>query len=269
MARVSIVCPYFNSARFLVESIESVLLQSFDDWELLLINDGSSDSSAAIVEQYARRYDKRVVPLQHPDRQNEGISASRNVGLKKAHGEFLAFLDSDDVWHPNMLRTQVANLERHPTAVMTFAAAERWYQWPGNQNGRTADFIVPASVSPQSHRLISPPHLLSAFVADESKTPCPSTVLVRKAEALRCGGFVEDFRGLYDDQVFYARLCATRPVYAESTCLARYRQHAGSCCASVRFLNWLTDFLNAQRISDPHLSEIVRQGREQIILAVQ
>ena len=280
MARVYIVCPYFNSARFLAESVESVLAQSFDDWKLLLIDDGSTDSSAAIAEQYARRYRRRIVLLQHADRQNQGISASRNLGLKTARGEFLAFLDSDDVWHPNMLQTQVANLEQHPTAVMTFAAAERWYQWPGNQNGSTADFIVPASFSLESNLPISPPHLLSAFVADESKAPCPSTVLVRRAAAVRCGGFVEEFRGLYDDQVFYARLCATRPVYAESACLARYRQHAASCCAyagrmgieveeRVRFLNWLTDFLTAQKISDSHLPQIVRQEREQIALAVQ
>nr|MDQ2711523.1 hypothetical protein [Acidobacteriota bacterium] len=175
---------------------------------------------------------------------------------------------------------QVANLDRHPEAVMAFAAAERWYQWPGNRNPGIKDFIVPSRLTSNPEKaVIEPPLLLSEFVKDESKTPCPCTVLVRKADAIRCGGFVEDFPGLYDDQAFYARLCATHPVYAEKACLARYRQHAGSCCASAsalgtgvqeraHFLEWLLDFLATEQINETHLHSVVEREREQIMSLV-
>ncbi len=280
MVRVSVVCTYFNSVSFLAESIESVLGQSFSDWELLLVDDGSTDGSHAIAKRYADRYPDRIVRFQHAGRRNRGISSSRNLGIRHAQGELVALIDSDDIWLPDMLRKQVANLDRHPEAVMAFAAAERWYQWPGNRNRSIGDFIVRSRLTGKpGMAVIEPPLLLSEFVGDESKTPCTCTVLVRKADAIRCGGFAEDFPGLYDDQVFYARLCAAHPVYAEQACLARYRQHAGSCCASAsasgtdareraHFLDWLLNFISTEQIDDRDLCLLVQREREQIMSLV-
>ncbi|MDQ2712181.1 MAG: glycosyltransferase, partial [Acidobacteriota bacterium] len=106
MVRVSVVCTYLNSISFLVESIDSVLRQSFTDWELLLVDDGSIDGSHAVAELYANRYSGRIIPLHHPGRTNRGISSSRNLGIRHSQGELIALIDSDDVWLPDMLRTQ-------------------------------------------------------------------------------------------------------------------------------------------------------------------
>lgn len=235
MVRVSIVCPFWNSARFLEEAIDSVLLQSFKDWELLLVNDGSSDGSREIVQRYTEFYPERIRLLEHEGRANRGISASRNLAIAHAKGDLLALIDSDDIWLPGKLEQQVNDLDRNPDAVMAFGAAERWYQWPGNDNGDQPDFLVPSAIpGHDTDILIPPPDLLQAWLQDESKTPCTCTVIARMSAVLASGGFVDDFAGLFDDQVFYARLCATCPVYLSSRCFARYRQHASSCCGTAR-----------------------------------
>lgn len=246
MVRVSIVCPFWNSAPFLAETIESVLPQSYPSWELLLVDDGSVDGSRTIAKDYVERHPGRIRLLEHEHRANRGTSASRNLAIAHAAGELLALIDSDDVWLPGKLEQQVTHLDRYPDAVMAFGAAERWYQWPGNDNGDQPDFLVESALPGHSaDAVIPPPELLKAYLRDESKTPCTCTVVVRMSAVRASGGFVDEFAGLYDDQVFYARLCATEPVYLSSDCFARYRQHASSCCGTAR--NNGTELIYRQR----------------------
>ena len=113
---VSIVMPMYNSSRYVEESVKSVLSQSFQDWELLVVDDGSSDNSLEIVQRY-ERLDDRVHLLQnsHPS----GRPASpRNLGVKMSRGRFIAFLDSDDVWLPEKLACQLPLFEDAHTAIV-------------------------------------------------------------------------------------------------------------------------------------------------------
>ena len=96
---VSIVVPVYNATSYLIECIESVLNQTDSDWELLLVNDGSTDDSELICESYAERFDQVFVFNQ----ENKGVSCARNLGICKAEGEFLCFLDADDWLEPNYL----------------------------------------------------------------------------------------------------------------------------------------------------------------------
>src|SRR5260221_13006285 len=107
---VSAIIIFLNEERFLAEAVESVLAQSFVDWELLLVDDGSTDGSAALAGSFARKH-HRIRYLRHPDRANHGMSASRNLGLDHARGQFVGFLDADDVWLPNKLSEQLAVFE--------------------------------------------------------------------------------------------------------------------------------------------------------------
>ena len=102
-AIVSIIIIYFNAAEFFREAIESVLAQTYDHWELLLVDDGSSDGCAEIATMYAAREPSRISCLQHDGRRNLGMSASRNLGIHNAKGKYLAFLDADDYWLPDRL----------------------------------------------------------------------------------------------------------------------------------------------------------------------
>src|ERR1051326_4073929 len=114
--RVSCITIFLDAEAFLEESIQSVLAQTYPFWELLLVDDGSSDRSGALARDYARRYPDRIGYLTHERARNRGMSASRNLGLAQAQGELIAFLDSDDVWLAHKLEEQVQILRDHPEA---------------------------------------------------------------------------------------------------------------------------------------------------------
>lgn len=105
---VSIIMPAYNAARFLRESINSVISQTYQNWELLVINDGSTDNTGNIVKSFD---DERI---RYFEKKNGGVSTARNLGLKEMRGEFFCFLDSDDELPENSLELRAAYLEEHP-----------------------------------------------------------------------------------------------------------------------------------------------------------
>lgn len=109
MPKVTFFMPVYNRAHTVRESVDSVLAQTFEDFELLLIDDGSTDDSVAIIEAYD---DSRIRLVRHE--QNQGIPKTRNEGLREARGEYLAILDSDDLAHPRRLEKQVRVLDENP-----------------------------------------------------------------------------------------------------------------------------------------------------------
>lgn len=112
---VSVIMPAYNAERTLAEAIESVLAQEFRKFELIIVDDGSSDSTATIIERYARS-DARIVILTNAP--NQGISRSRNRALGVARGEYVACLDSDDVAEPSRLEQQLAFMSKNPDYVL-------------------------------------------------------------------------------------------------------------------------------------------------------
>src|SRR5262249_18578704 len=138
--RVSIVTPFLNAERFIAESVESVLAQTYRDWELLLVDDGSSDGSPAIAARYATAHPQKIRCLGHDGRRNRGASASRNLGIALARGEYIAFLDADDVYLPPKLAEQVPVLDAHPDIAMTYAGTEYWHSWTGRAGDVAADW---------------------------------------------------------------------------------------------------------------------------------
>lgn len=117
---VSVVMPCYNCAATVRESIRSVQAQSWPDWELLVVDDCSLDDSARVVEELAAE-DKRIVLIRQP--QNAGPAAARNTGIDRAHGRYLSFLDSDDRWMPEFLRSMLTFL-REGDRAFVFAAYE-------------------------------------------------------------------------------------------------------------------------------------------------
>ena len=254
---VSVVIIFWNAERFIQEAIESVLVQTYPAWELLLVDDGASDGSTAIARHYAGRHPERVRYLEHAGHANLGMSASRNLGIRDAHGPYLAFLDADDVWFSNTLEAQVAILEAHPEAAMLYGPIQWWYSWTGRAEDRERDYVERLGVPPDA--VIQPPALLPLFLRD--KAAVPSGVLARREIVERVGGFEDGFRGEYEDQVFCAKICLNAPVFASGQCWYRYRQHPDSCvlrgqrtgethAARLRFLNWLATYLSEQKVRE-------------------
>ncbi len=112
--QVSVIMPVFNAEAFIKASITSVQKQGFEDWELLVIDDASTDASVKIINTFTER-DSRIKLLQNE--KNKGAGISRNEGIKAAKGRYIAFLDADDLWKPNKLKTQLNFMQESKTAV--------------------------------------------------------------------------------------------------------------------------------------------------------
>ena len=137
--RVTIITIFYNAEAHFREAIDSVLAQEFEDFELLLVDDGSTDSSTAIARDYQAR-DPRIRYCEHPGHANRGMSASRNLGLAEARGDLIAFIDADDRWRPTKLGQQVELLDRLP-AVDAVGGAVNY--WASHSGGR--DRVVPTA----------------------------------------------------------------------------------------------------------------------------
>src|SRR5918997_3094056 len=138
---VSSVMIFLNAEKFIEEAIESVFAQTHDNWELLLVDDGSSDDSSQIALRYAERHPEKVRYLEHPGHRNRGMSASRNLGIRHAKGEYIALLDSDDVWLPHKLQQQVAILDAAPEAGMVYGLSQYWHSWTGKPQDIQRDVV--------------------------------------------------------------------------------------------------------------------------------
>jgi glycosyltransferase involved in cell wall biosynthesis len=262
---ISIILIFFNEERFIEAAIESVFAQTYARWELLLVDDGSSDRSSDIARRYAQGFPEKVHYLEHANHQNRGMSASRNLGLRNASGQYVAFLDADDVWFPGKLEQQQALLDTHPRAAFVSGMVQWWYSWTGAPEDRERDVVQQLLL--QLDTLVEPPMLLLLFLQDEHASLCD--VMVRREIVERVGGYEDAFRGMYEDQVFHAKLCLAYPAFISSSCWYRYRQHPASCysvaertgqhaAARRSFLTWLEAYVSRQAAPDRRVGWVVQ-----------
>ncbi len=169
---VSIVTPAYNAEKFIRRTIRSVQSQSFSDWEMIVVDDGSKDKTRQIVESFASK-DQRIRLIKMPE--NSGLAAiTRNRGLKEAKGEFIAFLDDDDIWHPRKLEIQLDYFEKNPTAQIIatyykiFGDESRMKDWQGMLWRKP-----PGPIKPE------PPRRVKAAVTDAMRPRTASSELAR------------------------------------------------------------------------------------------
>jgi glycosyltransferase involved in cell wall biosynthesis len=262
--KVTVIIIFLNAEEFFEDAIKSVLLQTFTGWELLLVDDGSTDKSTRIARKYEDQYPIKIRYLEHKKHRNLGMSASRNLGIRKAKAEYIAFLDADDLWLPEKLERQVQILENQSEAVMVYGSALTWYSWTGNPDDVHRDRNRALGVEPD--RLIMPPTLVKLFLEGTAETPGTCSALIRREAIKKIRGFDETFKGMYEDQVFFYKLCLKFPVFIESGCWDRYRQHPKSACqlatlrgefisgglnsSHLNFLKWFKNYLIQQGIHD-------------------
>ena len=130
---VSVIMPVYNAEGFLEESLQSVLAQTHKDWELLVVDDCSSDNSAAIIRQFAER-DSRIRYLK-TDKPSGSPTLPRNIGIENAKGKYISFLDSDDAWLPTKLERQMAMFEKYDDMAICFSNYEKMAE-SGERNNR-------------------------------------------------------------------------------------------------------------------------------------
>lgn len=206
---VSIVLPCYNSESFIVEAIHSVLHQSYAFWELLIINDGSFDSTLDLVVQFS---DRRInVYSQH----NLGVSAARNVGLRLARGEFITFLDADDTLPPNSLYWRVIHMNDNPHVSVVSGAISRF---DSNMNklikvdhfSYNGYFLEPLARLSSSVFTLPFYMFRSSFLGDA----CFNTTLTH------C-----------EDILFFLQMCTAKDLYLESICPSVYNYRTGHASA--------------------------------------
>jgi glycosyltransferase involved in cell wall biosynthesis/SAM-dependent methyltransferase len=260
---VSIIIPFLNAEQFLAEAVVSVLAQTYRRWELLLVNDGSTDQSATIAAEFANRHPTQARCLQHADSGWHGTSTSRNLGIANSKGEYLAFLDSDDVWFPDKLERQVALLAAQPEAAMVFGSCLRWHSWTGKTEDLAKDEFAPVLEGEEPGLFVDLP---MRSIREVWHTPAPSGALVRRDAANAVGNFESGFDNLYEDQAFYFKLGLNAKALASHECWYKYRQHPHSVCAigvrtgaqviaKMKFLQWATQYLAFSKIQRPDLVE--------------
>ncbi|KAI5916685.1 glycosyltransferase family 2 protein [Thauera sp. 2A1] len=221
---VSIVMPCFNARAHLPMSFSSVLAQTFDDWELIVVDDGSTDRS---YEWLKGQRDHRLVVLQQT---NQGVSAARNAGLGLARGEYVTFLDADDTWAPRFLETMLAALAAQPQAALAYCG----WQNVGLPGGRGQPFVPPEYETPDKEEKL--------FAG--CRWPIHAA-MVRRPAIMSAGGFNRTLKNA-EDYALWLEIGAKAPIVRVPEVLAYYHFH-GAGQASSNKLRAVEQLLAAQQ----------------------
>jgi glycosyltransferase involved in cell wall biosynthesis len=208
--RVSVVIPSYNVARFLPQALESVRAQTRPVEEIIVVDDGSSDGSLEIARQFG------ATCLCTP--RNGGPGAARNVGVRAAGGDVVAFLDGDDFWEPSHCAAMVALLERFPEAAVAFGRVRKH---GGETRAHDPEIDVPGGVPTDA--------LLPLVIYN---TVPQSGAVVRRAALLEVGGYDEGMR-YSEDFDLWLRLARRHPFVSTQETTANYRVHAAQATQSV------------------------------------
>ncbi|MDI9314521.1 MAG: glycosyltransferase family 2 protein [Hydrotalea sp.] len=221
---VSVVMPLFNHATYVAAAIESVLAQTYKNWELIIIDDGSTDGSANVVKIYLKK-DKRIKYHYQP---NQGVAMARNAGIKLARGDYVAWHDADDVAHPDRIKTQLAFLEKNKgnSGVGTWI---RFIDRDGNQMQEAYRLTTQQQPAGREQTRLDIHYL---FLNSDSHYGNCATFMVRKIFLDKLGGFRNLRMGEDRDMLF--RLDEQQPLAMINRELYFYRQHDDTSGARMK-----------------------------------
>ena len=241
-AWVSVVIPVYNGEAFVAEAIESALDQTYDNVEVIVVNDGSTDQTSSILEAYGNRL--KVISTE-----NGGLSVARNIGILASTGRFVAFLDADDIWHPLKLSFQVRALEQNPDWVVV---CNRRVKFGDTRELRIDDIeLLIQSHSPDAYPILhrNPVHA--------------SSVLVRKQALAHAGLFVPKLGGAAEDTEMWARLSKLGTVAVCEPHLTYMRDHASNTTKTYQYRKQklaTLDFMRHRWSHDPRAVDILNRN---------
>jgi glycosyltransferase involved in cell wall biosynthesis len=203
---VSVIVPVYNAAKFLRETLESILGQTYTTFEIIAVNDGSTDSSLKILEEYAHQ-------IQCIHQENQGVAIARNVGVEWSLGSYVAFCDADDIWFPRKLEWQMDIVKRHPCVGVVAGFMEKI-----DELGRTLD----SGQKPSD--LYDQPRNLKQVLLMEGNLIGMSTSLIRKEIFQEIGGFQPGNKDLKaEDYDLWIRAAGKTKIYLSSKYVGQYR----------------------------------------------
>lgn len=217
VATVDVIIPAFNAARYLPLALESVSSQTFDDWHIVLVNDGSTDATDEVVAPFLERFGSKITYIKQ---KNRGLPASRNTAIRSSDSEFIALLDADDVWMPNRLTESVAVLKAQKDVGLTYGLVtlinpegctiETWSGNRGNAEGQIASQIYMRKI----------------------ELPCPTVTFRRKC--VDDIGFFDETMRATEDRDLWLRIALHYSVAFIPVILASYRVSPGSMSTDSR-----------------------------------
>ncbi|MCG3209391.1 MAG: Undecaprenyl-phosphate 4-deoxy-4-formamido-L-arabinose transferase [Anaerolineae bacterium] len=221
MARVSIIIPTYNSASFVTWTVESALAQTYPDYEVIVVDDGSTDNTPVVLAPYLPR-------ITYIRQENQGPAAARNTGFRASQGDYLLFLDSDDLIPPHKLDLQVSFLEEHPNFGLVYSA----WQEVDEENTRVLGEVRPNQRG----------HLLKAILRRQLFF-FPGAAIIRRACLEQVGPFDEALFGCEDADMWVRLSLAGYAFGYIDQPLFQYRFRRGSITGSIspkQIQSWLT-----------------------------
>ena len=206
MPRVSVVMPSYNCAQYLAEAVDSALAQTYRDFEIVVVDDGSKDNT----EEVARRYGSKI---QYIKQENRGLPGARNTGIRASSGEYIALLDADDSWFPEKLARQIPEFA-DPEVGLVYSDLRVVYD-----NGE----VVPSFLS--GRPLAASGHVFDRVL--QSGFIIPSSVILRRSCVEQVGLFDESMRS-QEDVEMWLRVCLRWKVKLVAEPLVNRRQRAGA-----------------------------------------
>jgi glycosyltransferase involved in cell wall biosynthesis len=207
MPKVSVIIPAYNAMNFLPETMESLMAQTYSDFEAIVVNDGSTDHTAEWVSQLP---DPRIKLVSQA---NQGLAGARNTGIQTAQGDYLAFLDADDLWHPTKLEKQVKCLEQNPETGLVYT----WLSLINETSTPTGRLVKNSDEGNIWETLILHNIVGSGSVA-----------MVRRQCFDTCGLFDRNLRSFVEDWDMWLRIVLHYPFKVIAEPLVHYRQHSQS-----------------------------------------
>ncbi len=211
MATVDVIIPAFNAARYLPAALESVASQSFSDWRIVLVDDGSTDNTSEIVAPFM---DRLGAKLRYIRQDNRGLPAARNAAIRASDSEFLALLDADDIWLPCRLSESVRVLRERPDAGLAYGLVTH-----------IDDDGIPQSTFP-GNRHPAEGRIATQIYMRKVDLPCP-TITFRRRCMEEIGAFDESMRAT-EDRDLWLRIALRHEVAFIPKVIAYYRWSAGS-----------------------------------------
>lgn len=268
---VSVIIPFFNTRTdFMKEAIDSIFQQTYTNWEIILVNDGSTENITRFAQEYAEKYPQKISYYEHSNRKNLGIIASRRLGYSYSRGVYITFLDADDIWLPDKLTSQVTLMEQHPQTGMLYGKTLYWYSWDTSTDHQNSDYSPELNLP--INQPLNPPTALVAYINGSSAVPCTCSVIIRRetVESSQC--FRTDFPNMCEDQMFYSRIALVAPIQVSNICWDWYRQHSSSICAQsedlnsiskhyIFYLDWLASHLQNNAITNSDLWSALQRRR--------
>ena len=211
MPRVSVVLPVYNGERFIGEAIQSVLDQTFRDFTLVVVDDGSTDHTETIVRRLKG-------PIIYHRQENRGAGVARNLGVALTQSEWIAFMDADDIWDREKLSAQFEYLEKHPNVSFVHCDMDLM----DSEGNLIEEGFLSAALARRErkgHRN------LVSLAFDDQPFPYPSTVMCKRELFLRTGGFNPSFgKNYHEDFELFARMAHISPNHFIPQSLVKYRR---------------------------------------------